>query len=340
MGRGPTASRAAGALAALAACTHSPVVKTVPFQAPAGARAFGLEFGREPGEVARALRAAGIPGMRLDESDEDTWVADRCPAAPLEAPCRLSFGPRGLYAAEVRRPAPSPADVEAVRAALERELGPGRAPEPAGAEDEPALAALWERSDWTVTLARGAPEAAGPVVIRAEYEPAAPPVVAAVPLYGRRELVEALLAGRGAVLLQRDAESSTWLACPGGAPEAVSCVVEFRQGRAAALTEVYPRAEGDDEAMAEWRRRSARLEIAIGRPPSVSCPDRGPERVGGDCTASWHGERLTVVVGAHRNAGGRHRGGISVYTTWAYPLLVSAGAPPEPGEPQGRGPRD
>ena len=72
--------------------------------------------------------------------------------------------------------------------------------------------------------------------------------------------------------------------------------------------------------------RIKRGEIGeIGRAPDTTCPAEGPDRVGGDCTAAWSSDRLVVVVGAHRNAGARHRGAISVYTAFTYPPLARAG---------------
>ena len=50
----------------------------------------------------------------------------------------------------------------------------------------------------------------------------------------------------------------------------------------------------------------------------------GPDRIVGDCTATWSSDRLVVVVGAHRNAGSSHRGTISVYTAFTYPALAPA----------------
>ena len=73
--------------------------------------------------------------------------------------------------------------------------------------------------------------------------------------------------------------------------------------------------------MEAWRARTAAVGKEIGRPPEVRCPSGGPERVEGDCTASWSGERLLVVVGAHRSPGGQHRGTISVYLGFSYPPL-------------------
>ena len=144
-----------------------------------------------------------------------------------------------------------------------------------------------------------------------------------MPLGRLRADVELALERQGAVLVQRDDTASTYLGCPQGAPEALSCLVLFRGGRAAAVTEIHPAAAGDREALAAWRGLARRFERDVGRPPQTSCPDAGPDRVGGDCTATWTSDRLVVVVGAHRNAGASHRGTISVYTAFTYPVLAA-----------------
>ncbi len=89
----------------------------------------------------------------------------------------------------------------------------------------------------------------------------------------------------------------------------------------------------DREALAAWKALSRRFERDFGRPPRTACPDSGPDRVAGDCTATWASERLVVTVGAHRNAGSSHRGTISVYTAFTYPALP-AGADEAVAEPR------
>jgi hypothetical protein len=73
--------------------------------------------------------------------------------------------------------------------------------------------------------------------------------------------------------------------------------------------------------MEAWRVRVDAMARDIGREAEVVCPPGGPERLGGDCTATWRTDRLVVVVGAHRSPGGQHRGAISVYTGYSYPPL-------------------
>ena len=90
---------------------------------------------------------------------------------------------------------------------------------------------------------------------------------------------------------------------------------------------------GDREALGAWRILARRFERDIGRPPKTICPDAGPDRVAGDCTATWTSDRLVVVVGAHRNAGASHRGTISVYTAFTYPALAAGGLEEEALEP-------
>jgi hypothetical protein len=107
-------------------------------------------------------------------------------------------------------------------------------------------------------------------------------------------------------------------------------VLEWREGRAASVTEVFSGYEDDKRALEDWRHRTEVLAREIGRGPEVECPLGGPERISGECTATWTADRLLVVVGAHRGAGGRHRGAISVYTLWAYPPLFPAQESPEP----------
>jgi hypothetical protein len=287
---------------------------------PDAATALGLDFGAERDAVVRALRAGGI-ATRDAPGDPDAAIAERCPGAPVAAPCWLFFGPQGLYAAEVDVPA---ADAGALRAAVQRALGaPDREEEAAPPVDGiPTVLAAWHRPSWTVTVARSAPHVSPPqALLRVEHDPAAPPVVAGVPLGRLREAVEVALERQGAVLVDRDGAASTYLGCPQGDPEALSCVVLFRGGRAAAVTEVRSTPADDREALGLWRTLARRFERDIGRPPRTACPEDGPDRVGGDCTASWASDRLVVTVGAHRSAGSSHRGTISVYTAFTYPAL-------------------
>jgi len=298
---------------------------------PDGSAALGLEFGVDREAAAGALRAAGI-AVRDAPDDVDTLLAERCPSSPVSAQCRLLFGPQGLYAVQIEVPA---GEAGALRAAVEKGLGPadrGEDPAPA-AEGIPSLLASWHRPAWTVTVARSAPHPSPPTaVLRVEHDPAAPPVVVGVPLGRLREDVEIALERQGAVLVQREPSSSTYLGCPQGAAEALSCLVLYRGGRAAAVTEIHPSQGGDREALGAWRILARRFEKDIGRPPSMACPDAGPDRVAGDCTATWTSDRLVVVVGAHRNAGASHRGTISVYTAFTYPALVAAAADEESAE--------
>jgi hypothetical protein len=290
---------------------------------PAGARALGLDFGSDRATTEASLQAAGIPA-RAAPSEPDVLVAERCPGAPVKGACRLLFGPRGLYAAELTAPA---AEADTLADAAGERLGrPDRVGDPRTAADgQPFLVAGWDRPGWTVTVTRGGPgPAAANAVCRVEYDEASPPVVAGVPLGRLREDVEHALEVQGATLVQRDASTSTYLGCPQGSGDAISCVILFRGGRAAAVTEVQPRPGDDATALSSWRILSKRYERDIGRAPETSCPQYGPDRVAGDCTATWASDRLVVVVGAHRAAGAQHRGAISVYTAFTYPPLASA----------------
>lgn len=282
-----------------------------PMAPPQGPRAFGLTFGAPRAEVARALSAAGV-AHRPDAGDPDALLAEACPAAPVAGPCRLLVGPAGLYAAEQEVPL---ADAGALAAALTRGLG---APGQAAGE---GVEAAWAPPGWTVAVARH-PELTPPLAtLRAEWNAATPPVVSGVPLGRRREDVELSLGLQGGALLARDDESTSWLGCPRGEPEAISCTVVYREGRAAAVTEVLPAVGDDRSAMEAWRVRVDAMARDIGREAEVTCPPGGPERLGGDCTATWRTDRLIVVVGAHRSPGGQHRGAISVYTGYSYPPL-------------------
>lgn len=320
--------RAALLAALLGACATARPPAAAPVEPPAGARLHGLEFGQGRAAAEAALRAAGVEA-RADPADEDTLVAARCPGAAGAGACRLLFGPAGLYASEVRARASGEAELGGLLASLSGAWGePDRDWHPGPGSP---VVSHWETGGWTVAVSRdpGAAEA----LVRCEWDAATPPTVAGVPLGARREAVEALLARRGAVRVDADAQATTFLGCPDGAPEAHTCVVEFHGGRAAAVVEVFPRHDDDREAMAAWRARSAELEREIGKPPAVACPAAGPDRAAGSCTASWAGQRLAVTVGAQRGPGGRHRGAISLWTSWAYPpLLPAAPGPLEPGQ--------
>lgn len=290
---------------------------------PSGARALGLDFGADRPAAERALAAAGI-AIRPVPSDPDALLADRCPGAPVRGTCRLLFGPRGLYAAELEAPL---SDSDALAGAVRRGLGrPNRTGDrtgtPAGAS---VLVAGWDRPGWTVTVTRGAGGPAAHAICRVEYDAASPPVVAGVPLGRIRDDVEHALEVQGATLVQRDVGTTTYLGCPQGSGDALSCVVLFRGGRAAAVTEVLPTVPDDRAALAAWRLLAKKYERDIGRAPDAACSAEGPDRVAGDCTATWSSDRLVVIVGAHRNAGSKHRGAISVYTAFTYPPLGGPG---------------
>ena len=140
--------------------------------------------------------------------------------------CRLAFGPAGLYAAEVEAALAGAAGLDGLRAALGRVLGaPSRGAETtAPVPGVPRLEAAWLTPEWTVTLARLEREPGAAVaVVRAEYDRAAPPVVAGVPLWRRREAVEALLERHGSVLVHAEEVASQYLACPEGSVDAQSC---------------------------------------------------------------------------------------------------------------------
>ena len=192
------------------------------------------------------------------------------------------------------------------------------------------LVAGWDLPGWTVTVTRrGVGAAAGRAVCRVEYDVATPPVVAGVPLGRLREDVERALEVQGATVMQRDAGTTTYVGCPQSAGDALTCIVLFRGGRAAAVTEIHPTAADDARALAAWRLLAKKYEKDIGRAPETTCPPYGPDRVGGDCSATWASDRLVVVVGAHRNAGSSHRGAISVYTAFTYPPLATRGGDEE-----------
>jgi hypothetical protein len=101
--------------------------------------------------------------------------------------------------------------------------------------------------------------------------------------------------------------------------------VTYRDGRAAAVTEILPVVPDDAGALTAWKILAKKYERDIGRAPDTACPPYGPDRVAGDCTATWLSDRLVVVVGAHRIAGSKHRGAISVYTSFTYPPLATKG---------------
>jgi hypothetical protein len=318
--------------ASFAAATGCASVHYGRMEPPDGARAVGVEFGADRDTARRNLRTAGVDVYEVP-NDPDVLLANRCPAAPAKAPCRLLFGPGGLYAVQVELPA---SEARALADAVEEALGePDVAPD-ARAPGEGLAQSLgaWHRPGWTVGVSRvpatrGQPSLA---VLRIEYDAAAPPVIAGVPLGRARADVEQILERQGATIVQREAASSIYLACPMGASEAITCVVHFQGGRAAAVTEIHQTPPDDKGALAAWRLLAKRFEKDVSRAPAVSCPDFGPERVEGDCTATWSSDRLVVVVGAHRNAGSQHRGPISVYTTFTYPPLAQGDEETETAE--------
>lgn len=295
-------------------------------ETPAGTSAFGLSFGEQREAVEGALRDAGIPFTEAP-GDPDAIVAARCPSAPARTACRLVFGPRGLYAAQIEAPS---SDADRLVAVAEDGLGkPTRRGDGDAKAEEglPALIASWEHDGWTVGVTRLAAREGSPsAALRVELDAVAPPVVAGVPLGRRRADVEHVLELQGAVVVHRDDEATTYLGCPKGDAAALTCVVTFVDDRAASVTEVHPTPTLDEEALAAWRILAGRWTAEIGRQPATSCPVAGPERATGDCTATWGSERLVVVVGAHRNAGGEHRGVISVYTSWNYPPVATGSA--------------
>jgi hypothetical protein len=313
------AARLVAATALLLASNGCAGLRHAGMTAPQGARALGLEFGKDRATATSTLAAAGI-ASRPAPSDPDAVLADRCPEAPVQAPCRLVFGPAGLYAAQIEAPVAAEASLlDAVESALGRPAQ-REAPAAAGA---PMLLATWARPSWTVGISRLAPEGAAPVaVLRLEYDPVAPPVVAGVPLGRLRADVEHALDRQGATVMSRDAGSTAYLGCPLGDAEAISCVVVYRDGRAASVTEVHVTPQEDAGALAAWRERAGKLEAEIGRAPASQCPASGPDRIAGDCVAAWTTPRLAVAVGAHRNAGGKHRGAITIYTSFTYPPLA------------------
>lgn len=314
-GPAPSVAFAAAALAfALFGCASLRYSRMDP---PDGARALGIDFGTGRDDAARALRERGV-AVREVAGDRDALLADHCPDAPVKAPCRLLFGPQGLYAAQVEVPA---SQTGALKGVVEQALGGAdevRDDAPTGRGVAIPIAS-WHRPGWTVGISRAG---GGLAVLRVEYDPAAPPVVAGVPLGRLREDIERALEEQGATVVHREAQETTYLGCPEGAGEALSCVVHFRHGRGAAVTEIHPSPQDEKDALTAWRILAKRFEREIGHAPATNCPDSGPDRVGGDCTATWSSDRLVVVVGAHRNAGKEHRGAISVYTAFTYPPLA------------------
>jgi hypothetical protein len=321
-----TAARALALVVPLLVAAGCASMRYDRLEAPSGTRALGLDFGADRAATEKALRAAGIE-VRSAPLDADALLADRCPGAPVRGTCRLLFGPQGLYAAELEAPA---TETDHLADAVQKGLGrPDRVGEPgagAGPDAGPALVAGWDRPGWTITVSRGGSGGSRAVALcRVEYDALSPPVVAGVPLGRLREDVEHALDVQGATLLHRDGPTTSYLGCPQGEGEALSCVVTFQGGRAAAVTEVLPAGADEASAMASWRSLARKLEREIGRAPEIFCPANGPDRVAGDCTATWASDRLVVVVGAHRSLGSRHRGQISVYTSFSYPPLAAKG---------------
>lgn len=297
---------------------------------PSGRTALGLTFGAPRDAVEAALHDAEIP-FTAAPGDPDAILASRCPKAPTRTGCRLLFGPLGLYAAQIEAPA---ADADKLLSSAEKGLGdPTRRGDAAAAPTGglPAVLAAWDRDGWTVGVSRQGADGAQTAVLRVELDATAPPVVAGVPLGRNRAAVERLLELQGAVVVQRDEEATTYLGCPQGDGSALTCVVTYRDGLAASVTEIHPTPAQDQEALAAWKVLAARLGSEIGREAATFCPSTGPERATGDCTSTWGSDRLVIVVGAHRNAGGDHRGVISVYTAWSYPPLAHGGGA-APGE--------
>src|SRR5512143_1212065 len=166
--------RAAGAVALAASMSVGCAsMRYSRMAAPDGASALGLRFAAERETAVRDLRAAGI-AVRDVADDPDAVIADRCPSAPVRAPCRLVFGPQGLYAAQIDVPV---AEADALRSAVEKGLGaPDHGEDPAPpAEGVPTLLAGWHRPAWTVSVARSAPHVSPPAaILRVEHDPAAP----------------------------------------------------------------------------------------------------------------------------------------------------------------------
>lgn len=325
MGRRPPGARPAVAPLALAVLLCGcAAARPLAFGRPQGSRLHGLSFGSPRAEVESALQAAGLRA-RPDADDAEILHLERCPGESPPGPCRLLFGPAGLYASELEVEAAGERDLAALVAGVTRAFGPPDVE----AHHLPgtAVAAHWERAGWTVALSRppGAPRA----LLRAEWDASTPPVVAGVPLGRRRAAVEAHLLRRGAIEVDRDARTTSYLGCPDGSPSAHACVVEFHGNRAAAVVEVSGRIEEDFAAQAAWRARTAELARLLGRAPTTTCPEGAVE----GCVATWSGDRLAVVAGVERGRGGRRRGALSVYVSWAYPpLLPRLGGPLEPGD--------
>ncbi len=320
-----TIPHAAGAMAlaaSLTAATGCASYRYSHMDPPDGARAVGVEFGVDRDTARRNMRSAGVDAYDVP-NDPDALLASRCPDAPVKAPCRLLFGPAGLYAVQIELPA---SQAGALADAVEEGLGdpddkPGVEVQKEGV---PVPLAAWRRPGWTVGVSGvpGTDDHRAMAVLRIEYDAAAAPVIVGVPLGRSRAEVEQILERQGATMVQRESSSTIYLACPQGAQEAISCVVHFANDRAAAVTEVHRTPPDDKGALASWRLLTKRFEKDVSRAPAISCPDFGPERVEGDCTATWASDRLVVVVGAHRNAGAQHRGPISVYATFTYPPLA------------------
>src|SRR5512138_848658 len=95
------AARLAAALLLTGGCAS---VSYSRLESPSGTSAFGLTFGQPRESVEGVLRDAGIPFTDAP-GDPDAILATRCPSAPSRTACRLVFGPRGLYAAQVEAPA-------------------------------------------------------------------------------------------------------------------------------------------------------------------------------------------------------------------------------------------
>lgn len=322
--------RAALAALLLASCvtggTPRPSSSSVtPPAAPTDKRFLGLVFGKSIGDTEAALKEARIAARR---EGPDELIADRCPEAALPGPCRLEFGPAGLFAAAVAIPVAGATEVEDLLVRLAPVLGRAtRLGEPEAAlEGSGTFSARFaDTTGFGIAVEVVRTDGAGVAVLRAEHEDLAPPQVAGVRLARSRVRNEALFGARGIEALEREDEAATvFRRCPQGSDGARACRIDYREGQVAAVTEVYGSFRDGPAALAEWHRRTRALAEEIGVEAGAECPADGPPP-GGDCTASWAdqaNERLLVVVGAHQNASGPRRGEITVYALWGWPPLL------------------
>jgi hypothetical protein len=323
--------RAALAALAFAACATggkglAPSPSTAAAPAPPRDRRFlGLPFGKSIADTEADLARLGITARR---EGPDELIADRCPETALPGPCRLEFGPAGLFAAAVATPVPGAEGVEELLVRLAPALGPAtRVGEPEAALEGSGTfsARFGGAAGFGLALEAVASAGAALAVLRAEHEDLAPPQVAGVRLARSRARNEALFEARGIPALEREDEAATvFRRCPQGSEGARACRIDYREGKVAAVTEVYGSFKDGPAALAEWHRRTQALAEEIGVAAGAECPAEGPPP-GGDCTASWAdpaNERLLVVVGAHQNASGLRRGEITVYALWGWPPLL------------------